>query len=226
MPLVTVIMTVYNGEKYLASAIESVFSQTHAPIEFIVINDGSNDKTEAILNSYGSKLRVVNQLNLGQPAAQNRGIRLANGRYIAFLDADDLYEPEKTARQVGHLETKGELDLVFGYVEQFISPELSEEAKKKWKCAPGASPGHLAAAGLFRKECFEKVGLLNEKQRIGSFIEWYMRSQELGLKHEVIQGVAFRRRIHENNVGIKTQGTRQEYLEIVKAAMKRRGLKA
>lgn len=219
---VSVVMSVYNGEKYLAEAIETVLAQTYAPIEFIVIDDGSTDQTGEILRSYGKRLQTLKQPNRGQPAAQNRGIELATGHYIGFLDADDLYDLEKTAEQVAILEKEREVDIVFGHVEQFISPELGDEAKKQWKCPSGTAPGYLAAAALFRRECFEKVGLLNEDQRIGSFIEWYMRAQELGLKHQLIPQRVFRRRIHENNVGIKTSGTREEYLAIVKAALKRR----
>lgn len=220
--LVSVIMTVYNGEKYLAAAIESVLTQTYAPIEFIIINDGSQDRTEEIINSYGPKILSFYQQNQGQPSAQNRGISLASGQYIAFLDADDLYNPDKTVHQINWLKTHPQLNLVFGLVEQFISPELPPQIRNKWKCPTGTSSGYLAAAGLFRRKCFDLVGTFNENQRIGSFIEWYMRASEKGLKHEVIQTPVLKRRIHEHNIGIETQGARKEYIEIIKAALKRR----
>lgn len=213
-------MAVYNAEKYLAAAIESVLNQNYTSIEFVIINDGSQDGTEAIIKKYGKHIRYFYQTNQGQPAAQNQGIRLAQGRYIAFLDGDDLYSLEKTALQVQILEAKPQLDMVFGHVEQFISPELPSQGK--WRCPSGSLPGYLAAAGLFRKECFERVGLLNEQQKIGSFIEWYMRACDAGLKSELTANPVLRRRIHENNIGIKERNARLEYLAIVKAALKRR----
>jgi hypothetical protein len=82
----------------------------------------------------------------------------------------------------------------------------------------------LAGAGLFRKECFEQVGLFNEEQRIGPFIDWYMRAEEMGLKSALIPQQVLRRRIHENNMGIHSQHSRLEYVQIVKMALQRRKL--
>jgi glycosyltransferase involved in cell wall biosynthesis len=221
-PLVSVILAVYNGEKYLSEAIESVLVQTYAPLEIIVIDDGSQDRTSHIAKRYGSKIRYIDQENRGQPAAQNRGIQMAKGSSIAFLDADDFFTSEKIAIQVEFLEANPQIDYVFGYVEQFFSPELESELRKKWKCPSETTPGHLAQATLFRKECFERVGLFNENQRIGAFIEWYMRAEEKGLKKELIPNLVLRRRIHNNNMGIQFQNSRLEYVQIVKAALKRR----
>jgi glycosyltransferase involved in cell wall biosynthesis len=220
--LVSVILAVYNGEKYLQESIETVFAQTYSPIELILINDGSQDRTEQIAQTYGSKIRYFYQPNRGQPAAANWGIRMALGSYIAFLDADDLYLPDKTALQVEVLTARPQVDFVFGHVEQFFSPELSLEMKEKLVCPTGTQPGYLAAAGLFRKECFERVGLFNEKQRMGVFIEWYMRSTEAGLKNALIPNQVMRRRIHGNNMAISSENSRLEYVQIVKAALKRR----
>ena len=149
---------------------------------------------------------------------------MAKGSYVAFLDADDLYLPEKTAVQVEFLEAMPLVDIVFGYVEQFFSPELPLEARSRWVCPAEITPGYFAAAGLFRKECFARVGPFNVKQRIGAFIEWYMRSTEQGLKHEMLPNQVFRRRIHGNNMGINFRNSRLEYVQIIKAALERRSL--
>ena len=223
-PLVSVILAVYNGEKYLREAIESVFEQTYSPIELLIINDGSLDTTEKIAKKYASKIRYFSETNRGQASAANLGLRMAKGTYIAFLDADDLYMPDKTALQVDLLETVPQADFVFGYVEQFFTPELAQEIQKKWICPSEISPGYLAAAGLFRKECFERVGPFNEEQRIGIFIDWYMRAMEDKLSNQLIPHKVLRRRIHGNNTGITHQHSRLEYVQIVKAALKRRSL--
>lgn len=219
---VTAILSVYNGEKYLGEAIESILAQTYGPIETIIVDDGSQDGTAQIAKRGG--VRYVYQENQGQPCALNRGLSMAQGRYISFLDADDLYMPEKIALQVKFLQANPEVDFVFGYAEQFHSPELSSEEKKKWACPTEITPGYLAAAGLFRKECFERVGSFNEKQRIGVFIEWYMRAVEMGLQHDLITKKVLRRRIHNHNMGIYAQHSRVEYVRIVKEALKRRQL--
>ena len=221
---VSVIMSVYNGEKYLRQAIESVLAQTYKPIEFILVNDGSVDGTEEILKQYTSQILYITRSNQGQPAALNLGMAMAKSDYLTFLDADDLYMADKIALQMDILDQRPELDMVFGHLEQFFSPELSEERKAQWVCPKGLSPGYMAAAGLFRKECFDKVGLFNEEQKIGAFLDWYMRSEEKKLKSHLIPNKVLSRRIHENNVGISSQNSRHEYVQIVKAALKRRGL--
>ena len=221
-PLISVIIPVYNGEKYLAAAIESVFAQTYSQIELLLVDDGSQDATEQIAREYGAKIRYFPEANRGQPAAMNYALAMAKGAYIAFLDADDLYLPDKTALQVAFLEREAQVDFVFGYVEQFVSPELPQAEKEKWACPAESSPGYLAVAGLFRKECFERVGLFNEEQPIGVFIEWYMRAADRGLKNEVISNRVARRRIHDSNMGIYSQHRRLEYVQIVKAALTRR----
>lgn len=221
-PLVTVVMAVYNGGKYLKCALESLLSQTYFPIEIVLINDGSLDDTEKVAQYYPSQIHYLYQTNRGQPAAQNEGIFRAKGSYITFLDADDLHMPDKTALQVKFLEANPQFDFVFGHVEQFFSPELSLGIKKKWVCPSGTAPGYLAAAGLFRRECFERVGVFNEDQRIGVFVEWYMRAMEKELKYGLMPHKVLQRRIHENNMGIHFQNSRLEYIKIIKAALQRR----
>jgi glycosyltransferase involved in cell wall biosynthesis len=220
--LVSVILSVYNGEKYLEEAIESLLAQTYTPIEIIIVNDGSIDRTEEVIAKYREVVRYLYQTNRGQPAATNLGISMAKGEYIAFLDADDLYLPDKTETQLQFLQHRPDMDCVFGMVEQFYSPELSIEARTKWVCPSQIFPGYLAAAGLFRRECFEKIGLFNEKQRIGVFIDWYMRACEKGLHHFLIETQVLKRRIHDNNMGIYSKNSRHEYVQIVKEALKRR----
>jgi glycosyltransferase involved in cell wall biosynthesis len=223
-PQVTVLIGVYNGEKYLAEAIETVIAQNCDSIEIMVINDGSTDGTEEVIKSYGSKVRHLSQSNLGQPSALNLGLSQVQSPYIAFLDADDLYLPDRILLQVEFLEDNPHVDFVFGSVEQFFCSTLSLEEREKWICPRGITSGYLAAAGLFRKECFERVGPFNEEYRIGSFIDWYMRSQERGLKAGLMSDLVLRRRIHGNNIGMNSPNAKQSYVQIVTAALKRRQL--
>ena len=215
-------MAVYNGEKHLKAALESLLDQTYAPIEIIVIDDGSQDLTGQIAQSFGSKVRYFSQENRGQPAATNTGISMARGTYIGFLDADDLYLPEKVALQVEFLDNHPQVDMVFGHVEQFLSSELPLTWQKKWHCPKGVSAGYLAGSGLFRKGCFDRVGYFDEEQRIGVFIDWYMRAQEKECKYALLENLVLQRRIHENNMGIQSQHLRLEYLKIIKKALVRR----
>lgn len=98
--LVSVILPVYNGERFVRAALDSVLAQTYRPIEVIVVNDGSTDGSEAILKEYGDRIRYIMQKNAGPAAATNRGIAEARGEWIAFQHADDLWAPDKIEDQL------------------------------------------------------------------------------------------------------------------------------
>ena len=105
-PTITVLMAVYNGEKYLRPAIDSILSQTFQNFEFLIINDGSIDETVAIIESYcDSRIRLVhNTHNLGLVKSLNKGISLAKGEYIARMDADEVCLPERFEKQLKFLQ--------------------------------------------------------------------------------------------------------------------------
>src|SRR6476619_4299573 len=101
-PLVSVIIPVYNGARYLRAALESVFAQSYCNFEVIVVDDGSVDDSGVIAQSF-PEVRYINQTNQGVAAARNHGIEVARGEYFAFLDQDDLWTPEKLKLQIEYL---------------------------------------------------------------------------------------------------------------------------
>ena len=113
-PRVTVLMSVYNGERYLRESIESILSQTFQDFEFLIINDGSKDRTRDLILSYDDpRIRLVdNEQNLGLTRSLNHGMELAEGQLIARQDADDISEPERLARQVAFLDSHGDVALL------------------------------------------------------------------------------------------------------------------
>jgi len=113
---VSIVTPVYNGERFLAETIDSVLAQTYEDWEMLIINDGSSDRSVEIAQSYADKdlrIKVFSQENAGSAAARNNGIRRAQGRYIALLDADDLWEPLFLQRQL-HLMEEKHCQLVYG----------------------------------------------------------------------------------------------------------------
>jgi len=99
-PGVSVVIPAYNYAHYLAEAVDSVLAQTYAPVELIVVNDGSTDGTRELLAGYGDRIVAIHQGNQGLSAARNTGVRRASHEFVAFLDADDVWEPEKLACQM------------------------------------------------------------------------------------------------------------------------------
>ena len=127
-PLVSVMIGAYNAAPYLGEAIESALGQDYEPIELIVVDDGSTDGTAEVARRY-SQARVIQQENGGNGSARNRAVENASGELYAFLDADDLFTPGKLSLQKAALDADPTLDMVFGHVREFFSPELDEETR-------------------------------------------------------------------------------------------------
>lgn len=125
-PLISVIMSVYNGEKYLREAVDSILKQTYKNFEFLIINDGSSDKSVEIINSYNDKriILVNNNKNLGLPASLNKLIELSKGKYIARMDCDDICMPKRLEKQITFMENNPDVGLCFTNGKVFGVPEL------------------------------------------------------------------------------------------------------
>ena len=220
--LISVIIPAYNAERYLPEAIDSVLAQTCPAGEIIVVDDGSSDGTPRLAERYRAGVRWLSQENQGSGAARNRGIEAARGELLAFLDADDLWVRNKLAWQVEALAAEPRLEMVFGMVQQFVSPEIPEESKHRLSYSPEPMAGHVAGAMLARRGGFECAGVFDTRLKVGEFIEWYMRVTDLGVRSVLLPRVVLHRRLHETNMGILQQGARLDYVRIVKAALDRR----
>ncbi|MCX5849630.1 MAG: glycosyltransferase family A protein [Deltaproteobacteria bacterium] len=219
--LISVIIPVYNGERYIAKAIKSVLAQEYKNIEIIAVNDGSTDGTEEVLRSYAN-VQYLYQPRKGASAARNSGIKCSSGDFIAFLDADDLWTKDKLKIQNSLFMDDHDLDMVFGHVEQFYSPELEDSLKGRIHLVAGSMPGYIPGAMLIKRISFLKVGFFDEGFRIGEFIDWYMRAVDHGLKSFIAREVVLKRRIHDANAGIKERDYRKDYLRVLKASLDRR----
>lgn len=222
-PLVSVIIPVYNGERYLAEAINSVLNQNYQPIEIIVIDDGSTDKTSEIVKSFSSDVKYLYQNNSGTATARNYGISIAQGSFFAFLDADDLWVENKLEMQMKIFNNDSEVDIVFGKVKQFYSPELDENLKSKIYCNPDLMTGYIPSAMMVKRDSFYRVGEFNSQWKQGEFADWYVRTTELNLKIVNLPNLVAKRRLHEKNKGIQEGKNHQsDYIRILKASLDRR----
>jgi len=219
---ITIILPIYNGEKYLSEAIESILSQTHHPQEIIIIDDGSTDNTASVAKSFGRAVRYHYQPNQGAGAARNNGVQLAQGEFLAFLDADDLWVEDKLVHQIQAFENDPKLDMVFGHVRQFHSPELPDEVKQQIKIPAEVVPGQHVGTMLIKRESFQKVGPFRTDWEIGEFIDWYARAEEMGLKSLMLSEVVMKRRLHKASQGTYKREHQKEYVRVLKAALDRR----
>jgi len=220
--LVSVIIPVYNCERYLAEAIESVIIQNYRPIEIIVIDDGSTDGSADVAKKFGHAVRYYFQNHSNQAVARNQGINLAKGNFTAFLDADDIWIQNKLALQMAAFGKKSDLDMVFGLLKHFRSPELPETLKAEIHCPDELMPGYLASALITKRDVFSRAGLFETNWQVGEFIDWFLRARELGISVIMLPEVVMLRRLYKT--GDKSaQGLYfSNYIKILKSSLDRK----
>jgi glycosyltransferase involved in cell wall biosynthesis len=221
-PRISVIMPCYNAARYVGEALRSVCGQSPRPIEVIVIDDGSTDESAAIAEGFGPLVRCARQENRGISDARNRGLALARGNVIAFLDADDVWTADSLTRRAEVLDTDTEADCVAGLVEQFVSPELPDEIRARLVCPEGASAARAAGSLLIRRRVFDRIGVFDPSFRIGETIDWIARADAAGVAMRTVDAIVLRRRLHDQNTGVRNAHLRSEYLRVLKAALDRR----
>ncbi len=213
---VSVIIPVRNGELYLAEAIDSVLKQTHPAHEVIVVDNGSTDGSRRAAERFGRLVRVIDEPVPCIARARNAGVQAASGDLIAFLDADDLWDPPKLARQIDVLERQPEVDLVFTWMRDFISPELTE-AQRAGLAGRGEYAGWHASTILGRSGALQAAGPMPEIP-VGEFIAWYAVAQSAGLQSSMISDVLAKRRIHLQNTTRRLED-RNAYIQAAKMVL-------
>ena len=221
-PLISVIIPALNAEKYLAEAIGSVLDQTYKPIEIIVVDDGSDDATAEVAARFNPYARYLYQNNAGAAAARNSGVKIALGDLLAFLDADDVWLDHKLSRQYEILTGSSEIEMVFGFVQQFISPDLTAEEAKTILIDTNPMPGYTFGTVLIKREAFLNVGYISEEWKAGEFIDWYLRAKDHGISEAILREVVMKRRIHTSNMMRGSRDLQQDYLRILKLDLDRR----
>jgi glycosyltransferase involved in cell wall biosynthesis len=220
-PLVSVVIPVFNAEPHLTQALDSVATQTHRSIEVLVVDDGSTDGSAEIARRYpDSRVRLVSQPQGGPAAARNHGVVIARGGFLAFLDADDLWEPFKLEVQLDVLRVHPAVAMVFG---DAIHVRAAPDARvgELVRCGDPMR-GHSVGTLLVRAADFHRVGLFDTQWRVGEFVDWYARAMDLGLVEMTLPQVVLKRRLHGDNLGTRDRAARQDYARIIASAVARR----
>jgi len=218
-PLISVVIPCYNRDRYLAEAIESVLGQTYPAIELIVIDDGSSDRSGEIAQSYPLKYRY--QSNRGIGAARNAGIAIATGEFLAFLDSDDIWVKDKLATQMAVFIDNPDTEAVFGYAQNFYSPELDQNFRNRIRCPQQPIAAYLPSSMLIKRSAFLRIGLFDEKSKMVADLGWYIAAMEHQLQRIIILDVVYYRRLHESNNGITKRQYANERLHLIKAKLDR-----
>jgi glycosyltransferase involved in cell wall biosynthesis len=220
---VSCIVPVFNGERFLAEALESILDQTHQPVEVIVVDDGSTDDTPSVVATFGDRVRYVYQDNAGPAAARNRGIQESQGEFIAFLDADDLWEKTKLERQLDRFSRLPELAYSVTLTQNFWEEEvMDEEARLEHHRRSRPVPGYVTHALVVRREWMEKTDGFDSSLGHGDAADWFQRAEAAGAVGELLQEVLVRRRLHaENRSRTMAASSRDEFLLLLKRRLDR-----
>jgi glycosyltransferase involved in cell wall biosynthesis len=221
IPLVSVVIPAYNCERFLAAAVETIRRQAHPRIEIIVVDDGSTDGTAAVARALGEGVRCITQPNAGPPAARNRGLELACGDLVGFLDADDLWCEDKLAVQVPRLLADRSIDVVMGKTLILRPPAIPGGDSLG---EPTGPPVLLLSLGssLFRREVFDRVGWFDVNQRMDDDVDWFLRAIEAGARLVPVDHVVQLYRRHEANITNSRQVDQRFFLLAVKKSLDRR----
>jgi len=228
-PKVSVVMSVYNGEKHLKEAVDSILSQTFRDFEFIIVNDGSTDRTAEILESYHDpRISIVNnERNIGLTKSLNEGLKLAKGKYIARMDADDISLPERLQKQVEFLDAHEEIGVVgtaaFRVDERgkvlSLPAVFTESSVIKENLLLGNQFVHGSV--MLRRECIYTVGPYREEFKYTQDYDLWLRLSE---KYDVanIAEPLCKLRINMKALSVAKQAEQNMYARLARELSKQR----
>jgi len=214
-PLISVIMPVYNGEKFIAEAVDNILEQNYPALEIIVVDDGSTDRTPQIIENLKADIRYFRyDTNEGPASARNRGIRDASGEYIVFLDVDDLWPENNLILLLNEIEKDKNLDVVRGFAQLM---KMSEDGTMEFIGNPKDSFPDYIGAGIYRRRVFKKIGLYDPAMRFGEDTDWFNRARELNVPMKRLDEVTLYVRRHGGNM---TEGKSLLELNVLKVFKK------
>lgn len=220
-PVVSIVLPLHQGERFIAQAIESVLSQKGAELDVIVVDDASTDRGADIARGY--PVRVLSQSHGGVGAARNRAVRAARGELIGFIDQDDEWTPGRLAVQLAFLDSHPDVDGVMGHVKHLIEPGTQVAP---WMLPTRAdADGHFAAPMLgpvlARRRAFDRVGLFDESFAAGSDTDWICRVRQEAGDIRVVPDLVLLYRLHGRNASYDREMLKAEGMQILRNSVRR-----
>ena len=220
-PLIQVITPVYNGAAFIGGAIASIQAQTYKNVKITLVDDGSEDDTVNIIEACAktdNRISLIKQRHMGVQFALNAGLRITTADYVAFLDADDLWHPQKLEKQIQYL-TAGGFEMCFCLMQEFQDSSTVSQLNRH-RARANAMKGYSKSACLVRRTAFDKYGLFNEDVAIGDFVEWFSRVLRGNGTVKIIDETLAFRRVHNNNTMLNAD--KSSFLRILKAHLDER----
>ncbi len=224
--MISVVIPAWNAAATIAETLQSVAAQSRAPDEVVVVDDGSDDETAAIASSEAVVSRVIRTPNKGTAAALNLGISKARGDLLAFVDADDLWTPDKLDLQCRAMAGRHEGAVIGGLVEAFLCPSVAKEDARGLDFKQGRQVGWSLGAMLIPRRTFDRVGVIDESLRHGFFIDWVARAHAAEVSFIMFEEVVLRRRVRPGSLGKRSlaedDALSKDFLTVARNAIARR----
>jgi glycosyltransferase involved in cell wall biosynthesis len=221
-PKISVIMSVYNAESYLRESIESILNQTFGDFEFLIFNDASTDDSLKIIRSYDdARIRVIdNPVNTGYVPHLNHGLKIANGEYIARMDADDIALPQRFEKQIYFLDKHPEVGVcgtlyeIFGGDSKIMSRPETHNQIFTFLLLIGAPMGHPTV--MMRNKILRDGGFFYREEFMPAedYFMWYELINRTGFYN--LQEVLLRYRVHEANISKTKEDTQTKQSDLIK----------
>jgi len=219
IPRISVIIPVYNGGSFLGEAVESVIRQSLRPFEIIVVDDGSEDDTAAVAQSYPQVIYFY-QSNRGVSAARNSGIDLSTGSIVTFLDHDDLMVPDSLKNRIDYFIQNPQTQCLIAKHESF---QDEAAGKQIWIRPDEFDTAHYGFGYLmFRRSLFEIVGKYNPEITMCENIELLIRAQKMGVPLAKFPEVVVKKRVHAANVSRNVETAQLSLLGIIQSSIHKR----
>jgi glycosyltransferase involved in cell wall biosynthesis len=217
VPLISVIIPVYNGEKYLAECLNSIAAQNYPNMELVIIDDGSTDSSLDVVNAHPLAKTVVSlHTNEGVYKARNLALSLVKGDFICLFDCDDIMANGNLKRLISHLLAHPDVVIVKGLLHRFRTKDGVTEYNEK-----AGLEEFCLGASLIRKEAFEVVGLFADDMRWAADADWHLRSVESGVRIDVIDATAVYYRLHQHNMSNHLEQVKKSRLEVIRRRLLR-----
>lgn len=220
-PLVSVVIVVKNGERFIRNALESVFAQHYQNFEVIVVDGRSDDHTLSIVHEY-NPAQVIIQNDTGIADAYNVGIQAARAEFISFLSSDDIWLPEKLSSQIHFMLNHPDVLFTNSLVEFFLEPGDPIPADFRKELLVGSHPARIMENLVARRQVFEKVGLFNTDLRTAEDVDWYSRAHYLHISSFTIEKVLLKKRIHNSNSSINAEMNNKNLMIVLQKAIQRK----
>jgi glycosyltransferase involved in cell wall biosynthesis len=219
-PAISVIIPVFNGERFLREAVESALAQTYAVREIIVIDDGSTDGSLAL--AHALPVTVLSQSNQGVSAARNRAIERASGDWLAFLDCDDIWRPHKLKTQIELLQSDRAADYAVSSIHYFVEPGAGLPSWFHVNSHGDYDISYTPSTWLIPRDVWDRVGPFNESMRWVEDIDWLARANDLGLRFVRGEEPLVEKRVRDDSLTANVPEIKKGMLQALRESARRK----